>query len=51
MFSITALSSLSGCTWWEKHYRHDNIVEEIIEDIIEQKTGLDLDLTPTTPEK
>ena len=29
----------------------DNIFEEMIEIVIEEKTGLDIDLTPTTPER
>jgi hypothetical protein len=32
-------------------YPQDNIVEEIIEDAIEENTGLDLDLSPTSKEK
>lgn len=30
---------------------HDNPVEETAEDIIKEKTGVDVDLTPSTPEK
>lgn len=29
----------------------DNIVEEIAESIIQNETGLNIDLTPSTPEK
>lgn len=32
------------------HYAQDNIVEEIAEEIVESKTGLDLDFSPDTPE-
>jgi hypothetical protein len=32
-------------------YKDDNVVEEKIEKVVELKTGLDMDLTPTTPEK
>lgn len=44
---------ISGCSsfGWMKNYPQDNIVEEIIEEIIESKTGLDIDLTPRSPEK
>jgi len=31
-------------------YKDDNIIEEIVEEVIEQKTGLEIDLTPTTLE-
>ncbi len=33
-----------------KNYPHDNIIEEIVEEVIQQKTGLDIDLTPMSPE-
>lgn len=29
----------------------DNVIEEIIEDHIEDETGLDIDLSPDTPDK
>lgn len=32
-------------------YPHDNIAEEILENKIEDWTGIDLDLTPSSPEK
>lgn len=32
-------------------YGDDNAVEEISEDILKQETGIDIDLTPSTPEK
>jgi len=42
-----------GATFGGCHYinqklglRDDNIIEEAIEDLIEAKTGLDIDLTP-----
>lgn len=41
---------LFGCDWWNTHYPADNIVEEIGEQIIEQETGLDIDLSPNSPE-
>lgn len=31
-------------------YSDDNIVEEKIEEVIKNKTGLNLDLTPSSPE-
>lgn len=33
-----------------KYYGPDNIVEEISEKIIEEETGIDLDLSPETEE-
>ncbi|HNU60724.1 MAG TPA: hypothetical protein PKL04_00840 [Methanofastidiosum sp.] len=32
-------------------YGDDNVVEEISEEIIKQETGIDIDLTPSSPEK
>jgi len=40
----------AGCELVKK-YPQDNIIEEIAEEIIEQKTGLDIDLTPFSKEK
>jgi hypothetical protein len=34
-----------------KQYPDDNIVEESVEKIIENETGLDVDLTPFSKEK
>jgi len=34
-----------------KSYPHDNFIEEFIEEIIEYKTGFDIDLTPFSPEE
>ncbi len=42
---------LVGCDWWNSHYPPDNIIEEIGEQIIENETGMDLDLSPNSPEK
>ena len=32
-------------------YGDDNAVEEISEEILKQETGIDIDLTPSSPEK
>ena len=31
-------------------YKDDNIIEEFVEAVIEDKTGIDFDLTPTSEE-
>ncbi len=52
IISLTVLTgAIVGCNWkvW-KNYPQDNIVEEIIEEVIESKTGLEIDLSPSTPE-
>lgn len=50
--SVTIFAGVvTGCNWklW-KHYPQDNFVEEIIEDVIEHKTGIDIDISPFSPE-
>ena len=47
---IALLCLLSSCEWWNSWYPSDNIVEEIGEQIIKDETGLDLDLSPNSPE-
>lgn len=37
--------AISGYFWYQ-----DNPVEEVAEEIIKNQTGIDVDLTPTTPE-
>ncbi len=39
---------LSSCS--DGKYIQDNIAEEFVEEVIEAKTGLDIDLSPGTPE-
>jgi len=43
---------LCGCSSINKKFGldDDNMIEELFEDLIEQKTGLDIDLTPGSPE-
>ena len=43
----------SSCTTIKsaiKAYPNDNPIEELVEDVIELKTGIDIDLTPSSPE-
>jgi len=50
---LGTLLLMSGCSWVDnllENYKHDNFVEEIVEDIIENETGLDIDLSFTSPE-
>ena len=51
---LGTLLLMDGCSWIDnllENYKHDNFVEEIIEDIIENETGLDIDLSYTSPEE
>ena len=47
---IGMIALLSGCGAIRNWYIPDNIVEEFVEEVIEAKTGLDLDLSPGSPE-
>ena len=46
---LAMLSLLSGCSMF-KSYTPDNPAEEAVEAVIKAKTGVDLDLTPGSPE-
>lgn len=48
-FFVVAIPFFCGCSNW-KNYKSDNFVEEILEEVIEMKTGLDVDLSPFSPE-
>ena len=51
-FIISLLVLGTGCGFLNKQFglEDDNIIEEITEEIIKGKTGLDLDLTPGSSE-
>ena len=42
-----------GCSQINSYFgvKDDSIIEETVESLIEAKTGLDIDLTPGTPER
>ncbi len=40
---------VAGCSYLSK-YPQDNMLEEITEDLIEKETGIDIDLSPFSPE-
>lgn len=44
--AVATLSSLGVLKW-----RHDNKVEELAEEIVKAETGLDIDLSPDSPEE
>lgn len=47
---VIAALAVVACSKIYNNYTPDNPVEELVEDIIEAKTGLDLDLSPSSPE-
>lgn len=49
---ILALCMVGCVEWsWVKNYQDDNFLEEVAEELIENELGLDVDLTPFSPEK
>ena len=48
-FLLLAFLFISGCSAF-KGYTPDNPAEEFVEEIIKAETGLDLDLSPGSPE-
>jgi len=48
---IVGISMLIGVVSSKFIGKKDNIVEEVAEQIIEEVTGMDIDLSPGTPEK
>jgi len=53
LFLIGAALSLHSCSNINEKLglSDDNLGEEVIEDVIKEEVGVDVDLTPATPEK
>lgn len=49
VLTLSALFLFTGCSGYK--YQPDNVVEESVEFLVDQKLGVDLDLTPDNPEK
>ena len=47
---LAGLSMASVATTKMLNLEEDNIAEEIIEELIEDQTGIEIDLTPNSPE-
>lgn len=50
LFILLALAATAGAKYY-LHLKDDNPVEEMSEEVIKYETGIDIDLTPETPEK
>jgi len=52
-FLIIIGASVGGCSLLNEalHIPQDNPIEEYVEAIIENETGIEIDLTPESPEK
>jgi hypothetical protein len=50
---IFLVVSLTGCSYLNKEMglKDDNCLEELGEAVLKAETGIDIDLTPSTPEK
>lgn len=48
--TLFLLFSCTGCAFKDGKYVPDNPLEEIAESVIEKETGINIDLTPKTPE-
>ena len=53
MVAVISLLAVTSCSAINKKlgFSDDNIAEELVEDVVEAKVGVDFDLTPSTPEK
>jgi hypothetical protein len=52
LIAIWLIIMITGCSAIYKKYNiaEDNVGEEAIEEVIRAKTGIDFDLTPSSPE-
>ena len=53
VFILCGIIWLTSCSTMKeavKNYPQDNVLEELVEDVIESQTGLDLDLSPFSKE-
>ena len=50
ILSLMLFTSCSQLQWFMDNYPEDNIAEELIEEVIEAKTGLEIDLSPFSDE-
>lgn len=44
--AVGATLFFPGCNWVKKHYKADNDLEQFVEDVIEKKSGIRIDLSP-----
>lgn len=48
---LTVAALFFGCVYLNKMgFKQDNILEELAEDLVEENLGLDIDLSPGSPE-
>ena len=44
------MASIAVVKYYYPAYKDDNVIEEKVEKVVQLKTGLDMDLTPTSKE-
>jgi hypothetical protein len=44
------MASIAVVKYYYPSYKDDNVIEEKVEKVVQLKTGLDMDLTPTSKE-
>jgi hypothetical protein len=47
---IFLMASIAVVKYYYPAYKDDNVIEEKVEKVVQLKTGLDMDLTPTSKE-
>lgn len=50
-FFIIGFTSIGLHMFLPTYFREDNIIEEVAEEILKKETGIDIDITPNSPEK
>lgn len=50
IFLVISASALYYSSIAFSSYKHDNLIEEVVEKAIEKATGIDIDLSPDSPE-
>lgn len=56
LLAATITITMTGCSWtqasllWWNNYPSDNVIEEYAEELLDDYTGYDLDLSPFSPE-
>ncbi len=48
---IFLMASIAVVKYYYPAYKDDNVIEEKVEKVVQLKTGLDMDITPTSKEK
>jgi len=50
---LILIIQLSSCSYVNRYFgwEDDNLAEEVVEEVIKVKAGINIDLTPSSPEK